>query len=100
MALSDWLKLFATCQGTYSAVMAAAVFFYSLFFWRKNRKHQAILVALTLAHILMIVATSITLYKEVYAWGDIWYWIVASGYFLSDVFLTWLWIKVIKNNVA
>lgn len=98
MTLKDLLVQFIIVQGTYSIVIFGAIVCYALLFWEKQRRQQQKIVGLALSHLLLITATSMTLWYSWYPAWHPWYFLVFIGYLASDVFAMRLWIRIIKIN--
>ena len=99
IAFTDWLRMLAGAQATYSAVMVGAIFIYSFFFWRRQSEKRLIIICFTFSHLCLILCTSVTLWNRIYQLGHIWYGILITGYLISDIILMRLWKRVIKIKI-
>lgn len=88
----------ACIQGAYTIGVVSVIFAYYL---RRRATYEPVhlhLLAVAIAHCLLIGATLISIVKGLYDFTHIWYWIISTAYVLSDISLLMVWKDVLFHR--
>lgn len=92
------LKIISACQGAYILGVTIVIFLYYVKSGYKDRSMKYHVIAISISYIFLTVATMISIYREVYQWGDPWFLITFVGYICGDVSLMTMLRRVVRNK--
>lgn len=81
------LKTVAMIQGGLVLGVCMMIFYFYSRYGVRFSATQFHVLTISLSYMLLILATIISVSRAYYEWGDVWFWIVGTGYLIGDISL-------------
>lgn len=92
------IKTIAGCQGAFVLGVSVVILFYYLRLPHEQRSLQYHIILISASYNLITAATMISVYREVYSFGDAWFLVVGIGYLFGDISLMTMLRRVVKKH--